>query len=133
MIRVYESRGKCALENLVHVDTATVVAHPDHDRRSFPRSRQGQLCRGGLAGNSPLRRRFHTVVQRVTQQMHDGFTDLIENRLVDLDVGPENLEHNLLSQGLRSVAHHSLEALERLADRNHARSRDLSLQTADEP
>jgi hypothetical protein len=76
---------------------------------------------------------FDAVIDRVSQQVHDGVADLSSIERSSSMSFAFDRRTRLACRRSRRVAHHARKSIEHLRHRHHAARRDLVAQLADEP
>ena len=109
-----ESGCESALEHPVHIDTAAVVAPRI---TTDDRSRAAESVSFATAAFPETLRSAGVSTPWSSELRGDASpgSPISSSRLVDFDVRAKNLEHDFLAEGMRRIAHHSLEPLERLS------------------
>src|SRR6266851_2710878 len=113
-----------ARTQLSSVDAAAVVADFNDDLRALVKSVEidGATCR--LAGSQALVGRFDAMVNRVADEMHEGFGKSVKNALVEIGVLARKFQGHILAALLGNVADDAREAAEELLDGHHADFQD---------
>ena len=107
---------------------AAVVGDLDDDVAAFVMGREADGALVRLADGAPLRGRLQPVVGRVAHHVGQRILDQLEHLAVELGVGPEHLQLDVLAELGGEIAHDARQLLPGVADRLHARLHDALLQ-----
>src|SRR5712692_6021787 len=109
-----------ARAQLSRVDTPTVVADfNDHlGALMIGVEIDGTAC--GLAGSQALAGRLDTMVNRITDEMHERLGKTVENALIEVSVLAREFQGHILATFLGNVADDAREPPEELLDGHHA-------------
>src|SRR3569623_1691158 len=108
------------LQDSVLVETAAVVGNFDDDAAGVVVGVEPQLSFYRLAVRAPHVGGFDAVIARVAHQVHERIADLFHHGFVEFGFRAGDDELDVFADFLADVAHHALEAAERLADLYHA-------------
>src|SRR3569623_941209 len=100
--------------------SAAVGGHFDDDAAGVVVGVEPQLSFYRLAVRAPHVSGFDAVIERIAYQVHERIADLFDHGLVEFGFRAGNDELDVFADFLADVAHHALEAAERLADLHHA-------------
>ena len=114
------------------IDASAVVFDLQDHCRAIACGAQHQSTRRGFADRPPRFCILDAVVERVPEQVHNGITDRVQQRAIELDVPPFGHELHLLAEVARNVTHQAREPIKHLPHRHHARLQDLILQGTDQ-
>ncbi len=124
----HQSLGQCLLEHLLGIDAGTIIGDGDVHLAAFVVRVQEDLPRGPLLGLAALFRRLEGVVRAVADDVREGIHQQLDDALVQLDLGPLDLDLDLLSKLPGHVPDDAREATEHGADGLHASLHDPFLQ-----
>ena len=101
------------------VQTRSVVLDGDEDAVSGMDRGEVHRAKARLAGGHPHLGEFHAVVDGIPDQVHQGIVQFLDDRLVQLGLGPVRGHLDLLAEFTGEIAHQPLELAEGAADRQH--------------
>ena len=114
------------------VEPASVIAYLDHHVAAFVPCRQRDLSGLRLAGATPLGRRLQAMIRTVAYHVRKRILDQLEHLAVELGVGADGDQLDLLAEVVRKIAHQPRHGVPGDADRLHPRLHDAFLQIAGE-
>ena len=101
------------------IDAPPIVANLDANLAIFMCGREGDLPGRGLAFRDPFRGSLDAVVDTVADQMSERIRQLLEDRLVELDLPADDRHLDLFAELPSEVTNHPREFPEQVADRLH--------------
>ena len=114
----------CFCANLFGVDARAVVRDHNDDVISLVTRDESDLTRARLALLLTVVRMLNAMIKRVSQKVHQRIADLVDDRAIEFGFLALDREVDVLVEFLGDVAHHAREAIEHLADGNHAHLHD---------
>ncbi len=120
--------GDRLLTNFLRWQALAVVRNADDDMPAFVEGAQLDPTVLDLAGRPAALDRLQPVIARVADHVGQRILDQFEDLTIELRVGADHLEVDLLAEFVREIADDARQLVPRIADRLHARPHDAFLQ-----
>ncbi|GFI18342.1 hypothetical protein IMSAGC009_03518 [Lachnospiraceae bacterium] len=118
----------CFCQYLFPVKSLAVILHADPYFSSFCLCRQGNFSFIRLAAFSPLLVGFNTMVNSISDQMHQRIGNVFDNILIHLRVFPNHFKLDILTKLPGHIEHNTVHLLESIGQRHHTHGHDNILQ-----
>ncbi len=119
--------------NLVCIDAGAVICNHDDNIVALMTGNQANLTGTRLTLCFTVIRMLYTMIQGITEQMHQWIADFINNGTIQLCVLTLNGKVDILVQLLGQVTNHAREAVKYLAYRHHSYLHNYGLQISSYP
>ncbi len=116
------------LQDAVPIDSPSVILDANYHRRAIAGGGKFDSSFGRFAGPFPFLRFLDPVIDRVTQQVHEWFADLVQHGTVQFDPFAFDVQRHPLVELSPKVSDQAREAIEDMPNRRHPCLDDLFLQ-----
>ncbi len=122
-LRVDQPATARLVEHLFDVDAGTIVADAQQQIAALRLQLESDSGAGALAQCQALRRAFDAMVQRIAQHVFQRCDQPFEHRAVDLDLGVDHPQSDILAQFGGQLAHHLAKSWNQPREGHHLRPR----------
>ena len=112
----------CLLTKTIGVDTSSIVDNFNDKLVAFLKGLQQKIAHRSLTGCKSRFWSFDTMVNGISNDVHQGITQVIQYRLVELGIFADHHQVNFFAENSRSIANDTLKFLKRRFHWKHAQT-----------